>query len=127
MPDDHALGRGGALLAAELWRGGRKDEAVVVLEETVRDSLAGGHSPPAWLVIRLATAYRFVHRYHDEVALLERHLGDSNEAYRAELGLLLSRARIIADRHARKEAAKQGSATVQRRSGRLRPSPGANE
>lgn len=127
LPDERELGRGGALLAAELWRGGRKDEAVVVLEETLRECLASGSPPPSWLVVRLATAYGFVYRYGDEVALLERHLGDGNEQDRAQLGLLLSRARTLAERHARKEAAQRASAAGQRKPGRPPASPSSSE
>lgn len=114
LPDEGAPGRSGALLAAELWRSGRKDEAVVVLEGTVRDFLGKGTSPPGWLVVRLAKAYHFVHRNDDEIATLERHLGDINAHDREQVAVLLSKARTLADRRDKGQTAPQ-PVTRQRR------------
>ena len=76
--------------------------AVALLEEALTASLAARPVYPGWLCGRLAALYRTLHRYDDEVELLERYReSQTSEESRTRYDARLSKARTIAERKRR--------------------------
>jgi ParB-like chromosome segregation protein Spo0J len=80
-------------------RDGNLASAACLLEQGLEQATDEGGETPAWLCGRLASLYRSLQRYDDEVALLERY-GESqaSEESRARFRARLSKARAIAYR-----------------------------
>ena len=73
--------------------------AACVLEAGLAQATEDDGEIPAWICGRLASIYRSLQRYDDEVALLERYCESQvSEDARARYGARLSKARAIADR-----------------------------
>jgi hypothetical protein len=85
-------------------RCGDAASAARLLEEALEASLLVRPEMPGWLCGRLASVYRSLKRYDDEVLLLERYREsqDSEEA-RTRFDARLSKARAIAERKRRPE------------------------
>ena len=85
--------------AEVLQRAGDPDEAVLLLEATLEAYLRTVPELPGWLCGRLASLYRSVKRYDDEVRLLEQYSeSQSSDETRTRFDARLSKARAIADR-----------------------------
>jgi hypothetical protein len=83
-------------------RGGDPESAARLLEEALEASLRARPEMPGWLCGRLASIYRTLKRYDDEVELLERYReSQSSEEARTRFDARLSKARAIADRKRR--------------------------
>jgi hypothetical protein len=109
-------------------RGGDSEAAARLLEEALEASLRVKPELPGWVCGRLASIYRTLKRYDDEVALLERYRESqtSGEA-RNRFDARLSKARAIADRKRRADTG--ALATVRQvrvRSSQRRRTPSAN-
>lgn len=111
MPGYKALSQQFSGAAAEqvrfaevLLRSGDPREAVQVLETTLELCAVESPELPGWLCGRLATLYRTLERYDDEVLLLERFReSQSDEDARTRFDARLSKARAIAERKRRTE------------------------
>jgi hypothetical protein len=85
-------------------RGGDAEAAARLLEEALEASLRVRPELPGWVCGRLASIYRTLKRYDDEVALLERYRdSQTSEEARNRFDARLSKARAIADRKRRPE------------------------
>ena len=83
-------------------RGGDPETAARLLEDALEASLRVRTEMPGWLCGRLASIYRTLKRYDDEVDLLERYReSQSSEDARTRFDARLSKARAIADRKRR--------------------------
>src|SRR5215217_5962971 len=83
-------------------RGGDPDTAARLLEEALDASIRVRPEMPGWICGRLASIYRTLKRYDDEVELLERYrASQSSEEARTRFDARLSKARAIADRKRR--------------------------
>ncbi|MEO8621450.1 MAG: hypothetical protein ABI625_10320 [bacterium] len=86
-------------------RGGNPEAAVRLLEEALEASVALRSELPGWLCGRLASLYRSLGRYDDEVRLLERYRDSQGvEEARSRYDARLYKARTIADRKRRQES-----------------------
>lgn len=111
MPGYKSLSRQFSGAAAEqvrfaevLLRSGDPREAVHVLETTLELCALESPELPGWLCGRLASLYRTIGRYDDEVLLLERYReSQRNEDAHTRFDARLSKARAIADRKRRTE------------------------
>lgn len=104
---DHFSGRvaEGVRFAEILQRAGANEDAVHLLERTLEICVASSPEIPGWLCGRLASLYRTLKRYDDEVRLLERYRDShqlSDEAH-SRFDARLSKARAIADRNSRQD------------------------
>jgi hypothetical protein len=85
-------------------RDGDAESAALLLEEALEASLRVRPELPGWVCGRLASIYRTLKRYDDEVALLERYRdSQTSEEARNRFDARLSKARAIADRKRRSE------------------------
>ena len=85
-------------------RGGDAESAALLLEEALEASLRVRPELPGWVCGRLASIYRTLKRYDDEVALLERYRdSQTSEEARNRFDARLSKARAIADRKRRSD------------------------
>ena len=83
-------------------RHGDPQSAARLLEEALAASLRTRPEMPGWVCGRLASIYRTLKRYDDEVELLERYReSQSSEEARTRFDARLSKARAIADRKRR--------------------------
>jgi hypothetical protein len=109
-------------------RGGDAEAAARLLEEALEASLRVRPELPGWVCGRLASIYRTLKRYDDEVALLERYRdSQTSEEARNRFDARLSKARAIADRKRRSETG--ALATVRQvrvRSSQRRRTPSAS-
>src|SRR5215208_2608464 len=79
-------------------RGGDPETAAGLLEAALEASLNVRPELPGWICGRLASIYRTLKRYDDEVDLLERYrASQSSEEARTRFDARLSKARAIAD------------------------------
>jgi len=106
-------------------RGGDAEAAARLLEEALDASLRVRAELPGWICGRLASIYRTLKRYDDEVALLERYRdSQTSEEARNRFDARLSKARAIAERKRRSDTG--ALATVRQlrvRSGQRRRTP----
>jgi hypothetical protein len=85
-------------------RGGDAEAAARLLEEALEASVRVRPELPGWVCGRLASIYRTLRRYDDEVALLERYRdSQTSEDARSRFDARLSKARAIADRKRRSD------------------------
>jgi hypothetical protein len=108
-------------------RSGDSDAAARLLEEALEASVRARPEMPGWICGRLASIYRTLKRYDDEVLLLERYReSQTSEDARTRFDARLSKARAIAHRKRRPETG--ALATVRqvrdRSSQRRRSTPG---
>jgi len=83
-------------------RDGDPEAAARLLEEALEASLRARPEMPGWICGRLASLYRTLKRYDDEVELLERYReSQSSEEARTRFDARLSKARAIAERKRR--------------------------
>jgi hypothetical protein len=83
-------------------RDGDPEAAAQLLEEALEASAKVRPELPGWVCGRLASIYRTLKRYDDEVLLLERYReSQSSEEARTRFDARLSKARAIADRKRR--------------------------
>ncbi|HKH92823.1 MAG TPA: hypothetical protein VKA54_13535 [Gemmatimonadaceae bacterium] len=83
-------------------RGGDPDTAARLLEEALDASLRVRPEMPGWICGRLASIYRTLKRYDDEVDLLERYReSQTSEEARTRFDARLSKARAVAERKRR--------------------------
>jgi hypothetical protein len=83
-------------------RGGDAAMAAQLLEEALEASVLTRPEMPGWICGRLASIYRSLKRYDDEVMLLERYReSQTTEEARTRFDARLSKARAIADRKRR--------------------------
>jgi hypothetical protein len=83
-------------------RDGDPESAARLLEGALEASLRVRAEMPGWICGRLASIYRTLKRYDDEVELLERYReSQSSEEARTRFDARLSKARAIADRKRR--------------------------
>jgi hypothetical protein len=83
-------------------RHGDPETAARLLEEALEASLRSRPEMPGWICGRLASIYRTLKRYDDEVELLERYReSQTSEEARTRFDARLSKARAIADRKRR--------------------------
>jgi hypothetical protein len=83
-------------------RHGDPQTAARLLEEALEASLRTRSEMPGWICGRLASIYRTLKRYDDEVELLERYReSQTSEEARTRFDARLSKARAIADRKRR--------------------------
>jgi hypothetical protein len=83
-------------------RHGDPQTAARLLEEALEASLRTRSEMPGWVCGRLASIYRTLKRYDDEVELLERYReSQTSEDARTRFDARLSKARAIADRKRR--------------------------
>jgi hypothetical protein len=83
-------------------RRGDPETAAGLLEEALEASLRNRPEMPGWICGRLASIYRTLKRYDDEVELLERYReSQTSEEARTRFDARLSKARAIADRKRR--------------------------
>lgn len=86
--------------AEQAQRGGDRPDAVLLFEAALRNSLAVNPVMPVFLCGRLATLYRALMRYDDEVALLELFRETQvAETVRLRFDARLSKARALAERY----------------------------
>ena len=91
-------------LAELLQRAGANEDAVHLLESTLEVCAAANPELPGWLCGRLASSYRMLKRYDDEVALLVRYRDSQrSEEARVRFDARLSKARAIAERQSRSD------------------------
>lgn len=91
--------------AEMLQREGDPLTAVALLEEALDASRKSASELPGWLCGRLASLYRSLGRFDDEVALLERYReSQTSEEARSRYDARLSKARTIAERKRRSES-----------------------
>jgi hypothetical protein len=85
-------------------RDGDPESAAKLLEEALEASMRVRPELPGWVCGRLASIYRTLKRYDDEVLLLEHYReSQSSEEARTRFDARLSKARAIADRKRRPE------------------------
>jgi hypothetical protein len=83
-------------------RGGDAETAAQLLEEALAASVRVRPEMPGWICGRLASIYRSLKRYDDEVLLLERYReSQTTEEARTRFDARLSKARAIAERKRR--------------------------
>ena len=83
-------------------RDGDPEAAAKLLEEALEASMRVRPELPGWVCGRLASIYRTLKRYDDEVLLLERYReSQTSEEARTRFDARLSKARAIADRKRR--------------------------
>jgi hypothetical protein len=83
-------------------RGGDAAMAAQLLEEALEASILTRPEMPGWICGRLASIYRSLKRYDDEVMLLERYReSQTTEEARTRFDARLSKARAIAERKRR--------------------------
>lgn len=83
-------------------RDGDLAAAATLLERAIEEAAIAHGMLPAWACGRLASIYRSLARYDDEVALLERYCESSvTEDAKSRFIARLSKARAIADRRRR--------------------------
>jgi hypothetical protein len=83
-------------------RGGDTETAAQLLEDALDASMRVHPEMPGWLCGRLASVYRSLKRYDDEVMLLERYReSQRSEEARTRFDARLSKARAIAERKRR--------------------------
>src|SRR6476646_6207808 len=83
-------------------RGGDAAMAAQLLEEALEASVRTRPEMPGWICGRLASIYRSLKRYDDEVMLLERYREtQTTEEARTRFDARLSKARAIAERQRR--------------------------
>src|SRR4051794_33627166 len=83
-------------------RGGDAAMAAKLLEEALEASVRTKPELPGWICGRLASIYRSLKRYDDEVMLLERYReSQTTEEARTRFDARLSKARAIAERKRR--------------------------
>ena len=83
-------------------RNGDPEAAARLLEEALDASLRARPEMPGWVCGRLASLYRTLKRYDDEVELLERYReSQTSEEARTRFDARLSKARAIAERKRR--------------------------
>lgn len=83
-------------------RGGDAAMAAQLLEEALEASVLTRPEMPGWICGRLASIYRSLKRYDDEVMLLERYReSQTTEEARTRFDARLSKARAIAERKRR--------------------------
>jgi len=83
-------------------RGGDAAMAAQLLEEALEASVRARPELPGWICGRLASIYRSLKRYDDEVMLLERYReSQTTEEARTRFDARLSKARAIAERKRR--------------------------
>jgi hypothetical protein len=83
-------------------RDGDPEAAAKLLEEALEASMRVKPELPGWVCGRLASIYRTLKRYDDEVMLLERYReSQTSEEARTRFDARLSKARAIADRKRR--------------------------
>jgi hypothetical protein len=105
-------------IAEALRRLGANEDAAQLLEAALEVCAADAPELPGWLCGRLATVYRSLKRYDDEVRLLVRYRDSQrSEDARARFDARLSKARAIAERTGRTETRMFAS----ERRGRRRP------
>lgn len=107
-------------LAEALQRVGANDDAAQLLEAALEVCAADAPELPGWLCGRLASLYRTLKRYDDEVRLLVRYRDSQrSEDARGRFDARLSKARAMADRGGRTETHILSS--VQSAAGRRQP------
>jgi hypothetical protein len=85
-------------------RGGDAEAAARLLEDALESSVRVRPELPGWVCGRLASIYRTLRRYDDEVALLERYRdSQTSEEARNRFDARLSKARAIAERKRRSD------------------------
>jgi len=85
-------------------RDGDSEAAARLLEDALEASMRVRPELPGWICGRLASIYRTLKRYDDEVLLLERYReSQTSEEARTRFDARLSKARAIADRKRRPE------------------------
>ena len=106
-------------------REGDPETAARLLEEALEASLRSRPEMPGWVCGRLASIYRTLKRYDDEVELLERYReSQTSEDARTRFDARLSKARAIADRKRRPvTGALETVRQVRHRSSQRRRSP----
>src|SRR5215218_9124484 len=83
-------------------RGGDPETAARLLEEALQAGLRTRPEMPGWVCGRLASIYRTLKRYDDEVELLERYReSQTSEEARTRFDARLSKARAVAERKRR--------------------------
>lgn len=113
--------------AEEQQRGGDVASAARLLEEALESSLLVRPEIPGWLCGRLASLYRTLKRYDDEVELLERYReSQTSEEARTRFDARLSKARAIADRKRRTNTGALASVRQVRDRSKGRRSPAAS-
>jgi hypothetical protein len=91
-------------LAELLQRAGANEDAVHLLESALEVCVASSPELPGWLCGRLASMYRMLKRYDDEVGLLVRYRdSQQSEEARVRFDARLSKARAIAERKGRSD------------------------
>jgi len=91
-------------LAELLQRAGANEDAVHLLESALEVCAASAPELPGWLCGRLASMYRTLKRYDDEVGLLVRYRdSQQSEEARVRFDARLSKARAIAQRKTRSD------------------------
>ena len=103
--------------------------AACLLEQGLEQATREEGEMPAWICGRLASLYRSLHRFDDEVALLERYCESQvSEEARARYRARLSKARAIADRRRKTDTgALRTVREVQSRSRGRRRHPGEGD
>ena len=106
-------------------RGGDAETAAKMLEDALEASLLAHSEMPGWLCGRLASVYRSLKRYDDEVMLLERYReSQRSEEARTRFDARLSKARAIAERKRRPQTGALDTVRqVRRRSSQRRRGP----
>src|SRR3982750_3078416 len=106
-------------------RGGDAEMAAQLLEEALEASVRVRPEMPGWICGRLASIYRSLKRYDDEVLLLERYReSQTSEEARTRFDARLSKARAIADRKRRPvTGALETARQVRHRSSQRRRTP----
>ena len=110
-------------------RHGDPETAARLLEEALEASLRSRPEMPGWVCGRLASIYRTLKRYDDEVELLERYReSQTSEEARTRFDARLSKARAIADRKRRPvTGALETVRQVRHRSSQRRRAPGRGQ
>lgn len=106
-------------------RDGDPEAAARLLEEAMEASLRARPEMPGWVCGRLASLYRTLKRYDDEVELLERYReSQTSEEARTRFDARLSKARAIAERKRRPQTgALETVREVRHRSSQRRRTP----
>lgn len=92
-------------LAEALQHAGDLAGAAQLLEAALLDSLATTPEIPGWLCGRLASLYRALERYDDEVDLIERYReSQTSDKARTRYDARLSKARAIAEKHRHRDS-----------------------
>ena len=92
--------------AAALEEAGDQVGAITLYEQALNESLAERPELPGFVCGRLAAVYRRQGRFQDELDLLERYRdSQTDEDARSRFDARLSKARALADKHARSDSA----------------------